>query len=138
MCASFHYFLFWYYYAKSHLLSLYRRHDLPRVLACPELKVPDPLPCPRVQFPICDRNRDTRTNQCRLDMCLERRLLAIIDNLVDPFESPPRPIAGCTYRHVIQPLGTMSIQISLPILGCDPVQRIAHIGPHILVPVLVE
>lgn len=32
----------------------------------------------------------------------------------------------------------MSIQLPLPILRRNPVQRIAHVCPHILVPVLVQ
>lgn len=43
-----------------------------------------------------------------------------------------------TYRHVILPLSRMPIQIPLPILGGNPVQRIAHIRAHVVIPVLVQ
>lgn len=41
-------------------------------------------------------------------------------------------------RHVITPLRIMPIQAPLLVLGNHPVQRIAHVGAHILVPVLVQ
>ena len=45
---------------------------------------------------------------------------------------------GGKYRHIILPLGRMPIQIPLPIHRRQPIQRIAHIRAHVVIPVLVE
>ena len=45
---------------------------------------------------------------------------------------------GGKYRHIILPLGRMPIQIPLPIHRRQPIQRIAHILAHLVIPVLVE
>ena len=75
-----------------------------------ELQIPDPLPCPRRQPPVGNRDRYARAYQCALDMC----------------------------RHIITPLSIMPIQATLLILRHNAIERITHIGAHILIPVLVE
>lgn len=81
------------------------------MLHIPELQVPDALPCACVQLSIRDRDCDACANQRRLDMC----------------------------RHIIAALSIMQIQaLPLLVLGHYPVQRRAHVGPHIFVPVLVQ
>jgi len=92
------------------LLSLNRGHHLPRMSARSELQIPNTLPGSCRQLPIRNRNRNTRTHQRTLDMS----------------------------RHIIQPLRRMPIQVPLPILRCNPIQRITHIGPDILIPILVQ
>jgi len=96
----------------SHLLPLNRRHHLPRMFNVPKLQIPNPLPRPRVQPPIRNRNRDTRAHQRTLHM----------------------------RRHVIRALGIMSVQALLAarVLGHDAVQRVGHIGAHIRVEVLIQ
>jgi hypothetical protein len=54
----------------SVLLTLNRSHHPPRVLHRPELQIPNPLPRPRVQPSIRNRNRHTGANKRRLDMSL--------------------------------------------------------------------
>lgn len=43
-----------------------------------------------------------------------------------------------THRHIVQPLSAVPVQISLPVLGRDAVERVRHVVAHILVPVLVQ
>ncbi|QSZ37765.1 hypothetical protein DSL72_008864 [Monilinia vaccinii-corymbosi] len=43
-----------------------------------------------------------------------------------------------TNRHIIQPLRTVPIQLPLLVLRRNPIQRITHIGPNILIPVLIQ
>lgn len=50
---------------------------------------------------------------------------------------PGAPI-DCTYRHVIRALRAVSIHGPGAVLGRETVQRVAHVGAHILVPVLVQ
>jgi hypothetical protein len=95
----------------SHLLSLNRRHNLPRVLTVPELQVPNALPRARIQPSIRNRNRDARSDQRTLDM----------------------------RRHIVAALCIMPVQpLPLLVLGHDAVQRIRHIRAHIFVVVFVE
>jgi hypothetical protein len=71
----------------------------------PKLQIPNPLPRPRRQLPIPDRNRHTRSYQRTLDM-----------RLPPPASQPIRSSQLSrreqrnTHRHIILPLRTMPIQ----------------------------
>lgn len=54
----------------SCFLTLNRRDDLARVLARPELKVPDALPSASIQATVADGDGDAGANKTRLDVCL--------------------------------------------------------------------
>lgn len=56
----------------SNLLPLNRSHHFPLVLARSELQIPNALPRSSRQLAILDRNRNTCSHQCALDMCLWR------------------------------------------------------------------
>lgn len=45
-------------------LPLHRRHDPPRMLRPPKLKVPDALPCTQRQAAVRDGDRDARADEC--------------------------------------------------------------------------
>lgn len=45
---------------------------------------------------------------------------------------------GSTNRHIVRPLGRVPVQIPLPVLRYDSVQRVAHVGPYVFIPVLVQ
>ena len=94
----------------SHLLSLNRSNNLPTVLHLPKIQIPNPLPRPRIQPPLCNRHTHARPDQCTLDM----------------------------RRHIIQTLRTMPVQIPLAILRRDPIECVAHVLPDFFVPVLVQ
>ncbi len=58
-------------------------------------------------------------------------------------QSDAAPDSAChhlhiTNRHIIAPFSTMSVHIALLILRNNPIQSIAHVRPHVLVPVLIE
>jgi hypothetical protein len=94
----------------SSLLSLNRRHNLPRVLTRSELAVVNPLPRARVQPSIRNRHTNTCAHQTALNVP----------------------------RHIIQPLVIMPIQHALFVLRRKAIQRISHVGAHGRVGVLVE
>jgi len=95
----------------SHLLSLNCGNHLPCVLRISEFEVPYALPCARVQLSICDRDRDARANQRRLDM----------------------------RGHVIAAFCIMAVQsLALLVFRHNAVQRCAHVRANILIPVLVQ
>jgi hypothetical protein len=81
------------------------------MFAIPKLQIPNPLPRPRVQPPICNRNSNTRANQRTLNM----------------------------RRHIITALSIMPIQpLPLLVLRHNAVQRRAHVGAYIGVVVFVQ
>jgi len=63
----------------SQLLTLNSSNNLPLMLRSSELQIPNPLPRPRCQLPISNRNRHARSYQSALNMCL---------SLISP---PPNP-----------------------------------------------
>ena len=81
------------------------------MLRIPKLQVPNPLPRARIQPPIGNRNRDTRTDQRALHM----------------------------RRHIIAALGIVPVQaLALLVFRHDAVQRRGHVRAHVLVVVLVQ
>jgi hypothetical protein len=92
------------------LLSLNRRHDLPRVLTRPKLTIINPLPRSRVQLPIRNRHTNTRPHQTTLNM----------------------------RWHIIQPLRIMPVQLTLPVLRRNSIQRIRHVRAHVFVVIFVQ
>ena len=94
----------------SSFLALNCRHNLPRVLARPELAVIDPLPRARVQPSVRNRHANTSTHQTALD------------------------VRG----HIIQALRIVPVKLALPVLGRNAVQRIRHVLAHVFVIVFVQ
>jgi len=78
--------------------------------ARPEFKIPYTLPGSCSQAAIGYWNRDGRADKSGFYMC----------------------------RHIILPLSTMSIQITRLIHRHNPIQRITHILPYILIPILIQ
>lgn len=75
-----------------------------------KLQIPNPLPRPRVQFPIRNRHRHTRADQSTFNVC----------------------------RHVIRTFARVLVQIPLAVFWRDAVEGVAHVGADILVPVFVK
>ncbi len=109
------------------------------MLACPELQIPNTLPRASRQLPILNRHRHARANKRRLDVSLYRSAqVSFSTQAVHRHPADIMQYATSAHRHIIQPLRRMPIQRPLLVLGRQPVQRIAHVLPDLLVPVLVQ
>jgi hypothetical protein len=104
----------------------------------PKLQVPNALPRPRRQLAIRNRDADTRAYQRALNMCLD-----VVSPPISPFpllkNSTHTVEDKKTYWHIVTPFRTVAIQpLAALVLGHNSVQRIAHVGTHIVVPVFVK
>jgi hypothetical protein len=100
----------------SHLLPLNRRNHLPSMPHIPKLQIPYPLPRARVQPPIRNRNRHTRSHQRRFNMCLHHHPLAFL-RFSKPIHRSSQltgisslPSASCRYSPFLDPLSSGTIR----------------------------
>ena len=107
-----------------HLLALNCSNDFSRMLLSSKFQVPNPLPCACCQFAIWYWDRNAWADQRGLDMCL-RALVFLLPSLCSS------SCEVCTYRHIIQSFGTMSIQFSFLVKGYDSFEGIAHVFSHL-------
>jgi hypothetical protein len=109
--------------------------------ARPEFKIPDTLPGSCSQAAIGYWNRDGRADKSGFYMCLEIGISFGQLVYLDEKACAEQGIINRgkkTNRHIILPLSTMSIQITRLIHRHNPIQRITHILPYILIPILIQ
>jgi len=82
------------------------------------------------QSPVLDGNCDTGTDQGTLDVGLPDN-----KNILLATGIPSRRLGGTTHGHIVRPFRGVTVGVAL---RGDAVEGVAHIGPHILVPVLVH